>query len=139
MAAVPAALAVLARADRVLLVRRANPPDAGLWGFPGGRIEPGERVADAAVRELHEETGIHATAGDVLTAVDVIKHDDDNRVRHHFVLIAVRCEWVDGEAHAGDDALEARWFSYDEVCRLGAAASDQVISVARLGLNGRHP
>ncbi len=48
-----------------MLVRRANPPDAGLWGFPGGKIEFGETVKDAAMRELREETGYEGAVGDV--------------------------------------------------------------------------
>src|SRR5690554_2944487 len=69
---VPGVLAVVARNGQVLLVRRAKPPDRGMWGFPGGRIEPGETAAEAAVRELREETGVDASAGRVLTAIDVI-------------------------------------------------------------------
>ncbi|WP_208948266.1 NUDIX hydrolase [Segnochrobactrum spirostomi] len=69
---VPAALAVVAREGRVLLVKRGKAPDLGRWGFPGGRIEPGERHADAAVRELREETGIEAEAGEAIAVLDII-------------------------------------------------------------------
>ncbi|MFX6119029.1 NUDIX domain-containing protein, partial [Acinetobacter baumannii] len=55
---IPATIAVVLRDDRVLLVRRANPPDAGRWGFPGGKIERGETIAEAAIRELMEETAV---------------------------------------------------------------------------------
>ncbi len=59
---VPAVIAVVVHDGQALLVRRANPPDAGLWGFPGGKIEFGETVKAAATRELLEETGIHGEA-----------------------------------------------------------------------------
>lgn len=130
---VPAVLAVVAREGRVLLVRRANPPDAGRWGFPGGHIEWGESTQAAAVRELHEETGVCALPGEVLTALDVITPADGEH-RHHFVLIAVRCQWVAGEGEANDDALDAGWFTPQEVAGLGATASVDVERLARMTL-----
>nr|WP_205520603.1 NUDIX domain-containing protein [Propylenella binzhouense] len=54
---VAATIAAVFHEERILLVRRANPPDAGRWGFPGGKIEAGEPIETAAVRELFEETG----------------------------------------------------------------------------------
>ena len=93
---VVAVLAVCPRADEVLLVRRANPPDAGRWGFPGGKIENGEPLLAAAERELHEETGIEARAREVFTAVDAFDIDEAGTLRRHFVLVAVLCEEASG-------------------------------------------
>jgi len=107
---VPAVIAVVIREDQTLLVRRANPPDAGLWGFPGGKIEFGETVKAAATRELLEETGIDAEAQDILTTLDVLVRDASGNVQQHYILIAVQCRWISGLSLAGDDALEARWF-----------------------------
>lgn len=107
---IPAVIAVLVREGQTLLVRRANPPDAGLWGFPGGKIEYGETVEAAAIRELLEETGVHAEAQDVITALDVLARSDDGKLQQHYILIAVRCRWLSGLPVAGDDALDARWF-----------------------------
>ena len=70
---VPAVIAVLIHEGRALLVRRANPPDAGLWGFPGGKIEYGETVRAAALRELLEETGVQAQAQEILTTLDLYR------------------------------------------------------------------
>ena len=67
-----AALAVVVRDAHVLLVRRRNPPDVGLWGYPGGHVEWGETVAEAAMRELHEETALRAEPLGYLTNVDFI-------------------------------------------------------------------
>ncbi len=112
-APVPAALAVVVRGRQVLLVRRANPPDQGLWGFPGGRIERGETVFAAAERELAEETGLAGTAIRLLDALDLLDCAPDGTLRHHFILLAVLCTPGSGAVHAADDALEARWFNRD--------------------------
>jgi 8-oxo-dGTP diphosphatase len=108
---IPAVIAVVVHGDQTLLVRRANPPDAGLWGFPGGKIEFGETVKAAATRELLEETGVQAEALDVITSLDILVQDASRAVQQHYILIAVQCRWISGLPVAGDDALEARWFS----------------------------
>ena len=108
---VPAVIAVVIHDGQALLVRRANPPDAGLWGFPGGKIEFGETVKAAAMRELLEETGIHGEAGEILTSLDILVRNSSGEVQQHYILIAVQCRWISGLPLAGDDALEARWFS----------------------------
>lgn len=107
---VTAVLAVVLREDQVLLVRRRNPPDAGLWGFPGGKMDFGEAIGQAAVRELREETGVHAEAARVLTALDAYHRDEHGTLLQHFVMLAVECRWLAGEPLAADDADEAAWF-----------------------------
>jgi 8-oxo-dGTP diphosphatase len=128
---IPAVIAVVIRNGWTLLVRRANPPDAGLWGFPGGKIEFGETVRDAATRELLEETAVHAEARDVLTTLDVLVRDAGGDVRQHYILIAVQCRWISGEPVAGDDALEARWFPIAELDPDTLAMSVDVDVIAR--------
>lgn len=105
-----AALAVVIRDGAVLLVRRRNPPDEGLWGFPGGKVEFGETVEQAAIRELAEETTVIASPGRAFAAVDAFDRDEAGILKRQFVLIAVRCRWLSGSPVAGDDALEAAWF-----------------------------
>lgn len=129
---IPAVLAVVLRDDNVLLVRRANPPDQGLWGLPGGRMELGETHLEAALRELEEETGLKADAPRLLTVLDFIEHDSSGALAHHFAMIAVLCRWRSGEAVAADDALEARWFSRAEIAALGPLASLKVEFLADL-------
>ena len=128
---IPAVIAVVIRDGQTLLVRRANPPDAGLWGFPGGKIEFGEAVKDAAVRELLEETGVQAKAQDILTTLDVLVSDSSGAMQQHYILIAVRCLWIAGEPVAADDALEARWFPIAELDPNTLAMSVDVDVIAR--------
>ena len=128
---IAATIAAVIRNDQVLLVRRANPPDAGRWGFPGGKIEAGETIPDAALRELLEETGVAAEALRIFTAVDAFDRDAVGGLRRHFTLIAVLCRWISGEPIAGDDALEARWVRLGELDRSDLALSLDVAEVAR--------
>jgi 8-oxo-dGTP diphosphatase len=109
-APVPAVGVVCLRGDEVLLIRRGTPPRLGEWSLPGGRIEPGERAVDAALRELREETGVEARITGLLDVVDGIFPD----AGRHYVLIDYAAEWLSGEPVAGDDALEARFVTLDQ-------------------------
>ncbi len=107
--------AVVWRGDRVLLVRRANPPRTGQWSLPGGGQELGETVAQTAAREVKEEAGIDVAVTDVVTVVDLIEHDSDGRVRFHYVLVDVNAEWVAGEPVAATDVSEVCWASVGQL------------------------
>ena len=126
-----ATIAAVFQDGKVLLVRRANPPDVGHWGFPGGKVDRGERIEAAAVRELMEETGLEGEALEVFTAVDVFDHAEDGSLRQHYVLVAVLCRRISGTPVAGDDALEARWFDLEELEDASLALSLDVADVAR--------
>lgn len=128
---VPAVIGVVLRERDVLMVRRANPPDAGCWGFPGGKIESGETAARAVVREIAEEAAIGVEALDVFTALDAFDHDANGALRQHYVLVAVLCKWLCGTPVAGDDALDARWFDLAELDRDDLPMSAGVRDVAR--------
>lgn len=108
---VPAVGVVCLRGETVLLIRRGTPPRQGEWSLPGGRIEPGERAVDAALRELREETGVEARIIDLIDVVDGIFPD----AGRHYVLIDYAAAWVSGEPVAGDDALEARFVALTEI------------------------
>jgi len=110
-----AVLAVVLRAGRVLIVQRAQQPNAGRWGFPGGVLELGETVADGAMRELKEETGIVAEPAGCVDIHDAISRDDDGRVQFHYLLIAVRGVWQSGEGIAADDAADCAWASRGDI------------------------
>ena len=103
MTPVPAVGVVCLKGDEVLLIRRGTPPRMGEWSLPGGRIEPGERAVDAALRELVEETGVEARILGLIDVVDGIFPE----AGRHYVLIDYVAEWTGGEAVAGDDAADA--------------------------------
>jgi ADP-ribose pyrophosphatase len=110
--------AVVIRDNSVLLIRRANPPMAGLWSIPGGRVKPGETLQQAAERELLEETGIQAQASEPIHCFDLIETAPDGGLRFHYVIIDVLADYVAGELRAGDDALEAAWVARDKLADL---------------------
>ena len=99
-------------AGRVLLVRKDRGPWADQWAVPGGRVEMGERLADAAVREVKEETGLDIRLGPVIWTGEVI--DPAAPPAWHFVLVDYVGFVLGGVLAAGDDAAEARWVSVAE-------------------------
>jgi 8-oxo-dGTP diphosphatase len=102
--------AVLVHDGGILLVRRARDPGAGEWSVPGGRVEAGEALAEAVLRELWEETGVVGVCGPLLDWVEVI--DDD----HHFVIFDFTVSPVGVvEPVPGDDAAEAALVPLHEV------------------------
>lgn len=105
--------AVVLDADRLLLVRRGRGPAAGEWSVPGGRVEPGETLAEAVTRELREETGVEAVCGPLLFWAE--RFDDDA----HYVILDFEATLVgDDQVVAGDDAAEAVWVDLHEVAEL---------------------
>lgn len=106
---------VVRRGDRVLLVRRAKPPQQGHWSLPGGSQELGETLFQTAEREVREETGITCHAVSVLTAVDAIHRDAEGRVQWHYTIIDVAAAWLSGEPVPADDVDAARWATAQEV------------------------
>jgi ADP-ribose pyrophosphatase YjhB (NUDIX family) len=95
--------------DEYLLIKRASEPDKGLWSVPGGMVEVGEKVKEAAIREAKEETGLEIEIVKDLGAVDKIVRDDVGKIKYHFIIIDYLAEPVSGEMHHHDDALDAKW------------------------------
>ncbi|HLI44286.1 MAG TPA: NUDIX hydrolase [Acidimicrobiales bacterium] len=109
--------AVVVHSGSLLLVRRGLPPAAGMWSVPGGRVEPGETLDEAVVREVREETSLDVEAGELLGWVE------RRAGGHHYVIVDFRAALHPGAGEPaprpGDDAAEARLVPLDEVERLG--------------------
>ena len=123
--------AIIIEKGRVVLVKRGHPPLAGEWSIPGGVLEVGEMLREAAQREAWEETGLTVQPSDLLGVYDRVLRDENGRTRYHYVLIDFLCRRVSGETKAGGDAVEARWFTQQEASELGLA--EDTATVVRLG------
>jgi 8-oxo-dGTP diphosphatase len=108
--------AIVVDDDRLLLVRRGHGPAAGTWAIPGGRVEVGEMLAEAVVRELLEETGLEGVCGELVGWAELI--DDDT----HFVVLDFAVTLLDGgEPAAGSDTAEAAWVPLSDAAELPLA------------------
>lgn len=105
--------AVVFRGEEALVIRRAKPPFAGKWSIPGGAVEWGERLEDAVIREVFEETGVAIRIGGFLGVFEAVPGTASG-IDRHVVMIDYWAEWVEGEPVAGDDAAAAEFAPLDE-------------------------
>lgn len=120
------------KGDAVLLIKRGKPPRAGAWSLPGGRQKLGETVRECALRELFEETGVEAAVGALVDVVDSMTRDGEGGLLFHYTLVDFRADWISGEARAGGDAVDARWFTSAQLAELDLwAETVRVIELAR--------
>jgi 8-oxo-dGTP diphosphatase len=103
--------AVCVHDDRLLLVRRGHGPAAGEWSVPGGRVEAGETLHEAVVRETAEETGLEVVVDRFLGWVERMGESDSPDGPYHYLILdfAVTALTPDVDLVAGDDAVEAAW------------------------------
>lgn len=129
-----AASAAVFRGPLVLLARRGRDPGAGLWSLPGGRVEPGETLAEAAAREVMEEVGVDAEIVGLAATRDIIVRNDAGALTAHFVVVAHAARWRGGEPAPGPEAAEVGWFRPGEVAGLATTAglADVVMQAASL-------
>lgn len=116
---------VMVDPQRFVLIRRANPPGAGSWTLPGGRVQQGEALSAALIREVREETGLQVEVGALLEVVELMSDD------YHFVVLDYAARRIGGELVAGDDASEARAVRIEELADYGVTdLVEQVVKKA---------
>jgi ADP-ribose pyrophosphatase YjhB (NUDIX family) len=130
--------AIIIDGDRVVLVKRAHPPLQAEWSIPGGVLEVGELVREAAIREAREETGLTVEPSELLGVYDRILRNPEHRVQYHYVLIDFLCRRVAGNLAAASDAAEVRWFTQKDLPALNLAEDTLDVILkgwAKLGLH----
>lgn len=115
------------RDGKVLLAQRAAEPLRGLFTLPGGLVEPGESLADAALRETREEVGIEAAMLGFNRHVELIERDAQGAVRRHYVIASFVARWTSGDARIGPEASAVTWIGRDGLATL--ATTDQLDAV----------
>jgi len=110
--------AIIFRGERILLIKRSNESGKGRWSIPGGRLELGETLYEAARREVHEECSIEIEIERVFNTTDRIIRDEEGNVKFHFVLVDVIAKYASGETKAQSDAEECRWVTTGELVGL---------------------
>lgn len=132
----PAVSVAVVRGDRVLLVRRARPPSQGLYAFPGGKVDPGETLEQAARRELMEETGLEANAFRPVETILIEGAGEGHPVDYRLTVFAA--EYRDGEPEPADDAETAAFYTLAQMCAMPLAGSVFTIAEELLasGQNG---
>jgi len=113
--------ALVVENGRVALIRRGKAPLLGEWSIPGGMLELGETLRQGAEREVLEETGLTVRANELLGVFDRVVPDAEGKIIYHYVLIDFLCERVSGDLRAGADAVDAQWFTPEEVPKLSLA------------------
>jgi ADP-ribose pyrophosphatase YjhB (NUDIX family) len=104
-----AASVAVFRDGRVLLAERVNPQAADCFSLPGGLVEVGETLEEAALREVFEETGVVARIRSFNGHVEVIARDDHDKVQRHFVVASFLGDWISGEGTTGAEARTVLW------------------------------
>ncbi|MCL4396716.1 MAG: NUDIX hydrolase [Chloroflexi bacterium] len=100
---------VVRKEGAALLIRRGNPPRQGDWSLPGGAVELGETLREAADREVLEECGVEITLGDLVDTFEFVVRDGEGRVQFHYVILDYVANYHDGILRPASDVVDAQW------------------------------
>jgi ADP-ribose pyrophosphatase YjhB (NUDIX family) len=107
--------AIIVKDSQILLEKRKNSPGRNKWSIPGGLVDLGENLEKAVIREVKEETCLDVLEVSLIDVVDDIEHDDEGKVKYHFVIIDYHAKVRSGVPKAASDAGELRWVPFGEV------------------------
>lgn len=126
---------VVSAGDRVVLVKRRNPPLAGRWSLPGGLVELGESIQAAVVREVREETGLDVEVGPLVEVLERIHRDAEGRVEYHYVLLDYLCRPTGGTLTAASDAADVALADVEHLDGYGIVATTRAVIERALRLH----
>jgi 8-oxo-dGTP diphosphatase len=106
------------RDHRVLIGQRQKPPSPSLYSLPGGVVELGEKLEDAALRELAEETHVEAEIINLAGYSDVIVRDSESKIERHYVIACFAARWMKGEGQACAEFGPLLWADEHDLIRL---------------------
>jgi 8-oxo-dGTP diphosphatase len=115
--------AIVVKDEKILLVKRDKAPHKDLWAIPGGSVELGETLQEAAKREVREETGLTIKAIEPVHTFDLIERDERGSVRFHYVIVDLSAKYISGELRSADDARDARWFTAKDLKHIAMSDS----------------
>lgn len=107
--------AVIFDGATVLLAKRGQEPAKGTWSLPGGAVELGEKAVDALKREIREEIGIEIEVGGLVRVLDRILHDEEKKIRYHYVIVDYWAWKVSGEAKPASDTSDICFVPLEEI------------------------
>ena len=125
-----AASVAVFRKGQVLLGARTQPPAAHVFSLPGGVVESGEPLEEAALRELWEETSVRAEIIGFAGHTQVIERDDEGKVRRHFVVTTFAARWISGEGTPSAEAPQLVWVDPEQIGDLPVTPNLQNILTA---------
>lgn len=125
--------AIVFDGDSVLLIERGQEPLKGYWTLPGGLVEVGERLEDAVIREMQEETGLTVKPLDIVTVFQRIMHDEDGRPEFHYVIVDYLCERVSGDLCAASDVARAEFVPIGDIPNYRMASGTPPVIEKALG------
>jgi 8-oxo-dGTP diphosphatase len=118
---------VVHRGGRVLLVKRGNPPNKGRWALPGGLVELGETVQDAAAREILEETGLRVRIEGLLDVQTDLHRDRGSKLEYHYVLVDYLATPTGGRLRLNPESTGSGWFTRPQVRRLSMSKGTRAV------------